>query len=573
MLGSGPYLIAWMHGTICSAPLKGGEALRGASLLSLFLIIVAVPSFCAVHPKATYDVSKNVLKVEMPSESFYTIFLDGVIAGRGFGRVASVVGIGGSTFFHLEKIEVECEEGNRFEIRKEDVEIKRFKYAPQSGTLYKLFIRSFFDSDGDGVGDLRGVVDKVGYLKTLADVVWLLPFNPVGSYHGYDPIDFYSVDPAYGTLEDLENLIEAFNDSGIAVVMDLVINHTSWEHPWFKDAVENLESSPYWSYYILSREKPSVARGRWYAVTNSKGEEVWYFALFDRTMPDLNFDSPSVRSEVRRIVDYWLTVGVNGFRIDAVKNFYGWEWSDAIIPSASYSRELYSYILEKDPNAIVVGEAYDGSTYVLSKFAPLPVFNFRFMFELTSNYLGRDDMLAQAVGWLARGAYISDFFHFPFLDNHDRNRLISVLISAFGENKFGATKQYLLLNAILLTMPGVPAIYYGNELAQRGVRFPNEPWDMGIREPMQWYAAGEGPGQTSWTSAHYRGLGVATSASAFDEAWDGVSVEEQEPSPLSVLSFFKDLVNLRREFPVLIFGDVEILSDVRTLYAYRIWWL
>ncbi|ODN29985.1 alpha-amylase family glycosyl hydrolase [Fervidobacterium thailandense] len=437
--------------------------------------------------------------------------------------------------------------------------------------MYKLFIRSFYDSNGDGIGDFKGVMEKVDYLKSLADVIWFLPFGKCTTYHGYDPVDFYDVNPEYGTLDDLEEMIKVLNENGIAVVMDLVINHTSWEHPWFKDAVERTTESPYWNYYIMSLERPENANNRWYSIKNSKGQEIWYFGLFDRTMPDLNFENPEVKKEVERIVDFWITVGVNGFRIDAVKNFFGWEWSDAIIPSAQYSGELYNYIQNKYPGTIVVGEAYDGNPYVLSKFAPLPVFNFKFMFEITNNYLGRDGMLTDSLSWLNSEAYVSPFYHFPFLDNHDRDRLISVLIGAFRGNELSATKHYLLLNALLLTMPGISAIYYGNEIGLRGLKFPEAPWDMGVREPMQWYADGEGPGQTSWTRQIYEKLGLGSVISAYDKRMDGISVEEQDKDPLSILNFFRSLVELRKSYEALRNGSVEIITDSRNLYAYKVY--
>lgn len=156
-----------------------------------------------------------------------------------------------------------------------NLSINEVKYP----VVYEIFIRSFYDSDGDGVGDINGVSQKVDYLRKLGiDAVWFMPFNEAVSYHGYDITDYYNVEKDYGTMEDLENMIQVLHENGIKVIMDLVINHTSDEHPWFKDAVENTTSSPYWDYYIMSLEDHS-GQDHWHWKINSKGQKVWYFGL------------------------------------------------------------------------------------------------------------------------------------------------------------------------------------------------------------------------------------------------------------------------------------------------------
>jgi glycosidase len=439
--------------------------------------------------------------------------------------------------------------------------------------MYTLFIRSYFDTDGDGVGDFSGVAEKVDYLKSLGvDTVWFLPFNKSKSYHGYDVEDYYDVEPDYGTLQDLDNMIKVLNENGIKVVMDLVVNHTSDTHPWFLDAVENTTNSPYWNYYIMSLDEPQN-KDHWHYEINSSGQKVWYFGLFDSSMPDLNYDNPKVMDEVKKIIDFWADMGVDGFRLDAAKHYYGFDWSDGIEQSASVAKEIEDYIKDKlGENAIVVSEVYDGDSNVLLKFAPMPVFNFSFMYNLRGNFEGRDNLISDSISWIDSSLYNLNVFHFPFIDSHDLDRFISELVdSKYQGDVISATKQYLLVNALLLSLTGMPTIYYGDEIGLRGWKWHSEPWDIPVREPMQWYKDQKGNGQTYWTKEFYGGITVGSAnedGAIYDDPDDGVSVEEQE-NGYSILNFFKEFINLRKEYPALAFGNTTIERDWKNLYVLK----
>ena len=485
--------------------------------------------------------------------------------------------LSGKDFWNIEKIVIKAivngKESEIAEIMKESINLTSLNIPLISSTMYTLFIRSFYDTNGDGVGDFNGVSQKVSYLKSLGiDTVWFLPFNKSKSYHGYDVEDYYEAESDYGTLEDLDNMIKVLNENGIKVVMDLVVNHTSDNHPWFLDAIENTTNSPYWNYYIMNLQQPSNTN-HWHYKINSKGQKVWYFGLFDSSMPDLNYDNPEVLNEVKKIIDFWITMGVDGFRLDAAKHYYGWDWNDGIDSSASVAKTIENYIRTKLGNdAIVVSEVYDGSPDVLTKFAPMPVFNFTFMYNIKQNYEGRDNLLHGSIDWTNPSSYYLNTYHFPFIDSHDLNRFISELVdSKYSGNVQSATKQYLLLNALLLSLNGMPTIYYGNEIGLRGWKWNSYPWDIPVREPMQWYATQNGSGQTYWTKSFYTGIAngnAQNDGAIYDDPNDGISVEEQE-SGYTILNFFREFINLRKTYPALSFGNETIERDWKNLYVLK----
>jgi len=198
----------------------------------------------------------------------------------------------------------------------------------RGATCYEIFVRSFFDSDGDGIGDLRGLTQKLDYINdgdasTNRDVgarcIWLMPVNEASSYHGYDATDYYRVEQDYGTNDDFKRLVAQAHRRGIAVLVDMVLNHVSSEHPWFREALGD-SAAPHRAWFRWATSRPAE-RGPW-------GQEVWhkspsrdeyYYGVFWHGMPDLDYRTPAVREEGKKIAAFWLTdMGVDGFRLDAV---------------------------------------------------------------------------------------------------------------------------------------------------------------------------------------------------------------------------------------------------------------
>src|SRR5690554_2047090 len=211
---------------------------------------------------------------------------------------------------------------------------------PQNDIYYSLFVRSFADSDGDGIGDLNGVRENLDYLVDLGiTAIWLLPINPSPTYHGYDVTDYKAINPDYGTMADFDNLVKEAEAKGIKIMLDLVINHTSDQHPWFMEAKKGV-NNPYRDYYLWTSETKA-------------------YETFVGGMVDLNLNNEKVVSEIKEIVDFYLEKGVLGFRLDAAQHFFDNPAETAVtIKNIIFLNDLNSYVKEKAPNSFIVGEVF-----------------------------------------------------------------------------------------------------------------------------------------------------------------------------------------------------------------------
>lgn len=412
------------------------------------------------------------------------------------------------------------------------------------GVYYEVFVRSFYDTNGDGIGDLNGVTAKLDYLKELGiGGIWLMPINASPSYHGYDTTDYYAVNPEYGTLDDLKKLLDEAHMRGIKVIMDLVVNHTSKEHPWFKEALAD-ENSPYRSWYSFAGAENQVK------ADGAVGGDPWhkygslkYLGVFWEGMPDLNFDEPKVREEMIKIGQYWLEQGLDGFRLDAAKHIYGDFASTASTPdiqaaNQKWWQEFRAGMNEVNPEAYLIGEVWDSLTVIAPYFDQ--ALNSAFHFDLADRLLSAADSeqdadLAFSLG-RAYGVYEKSsggtFVDAPFLSNHDQNRVMTVLNGNIDHAKMAA--------ALLLTLPGTPFLYYGEELGMKGAK-PDEY----IREPMLWYREPSGgEGQTTWEQSRHNAEAGA------------VSVEAQTADGQSMLSHYRTLIGWRNEVPALRDGGI-----------------
>ncbi|XEC94643.1 alpha-amylase family glycosyl hydrolase [Paenibacillus tarimensis] len=425
---------------------------------------------------------------------------------------------------------------------------RRLKEQGPSNVFYEVFVRAFADSDGDGIGDLNGLISKLDYLndgdpETASDLgvsgIWLMPVNPSPSYHGYDVTDYYAINPEYGTLEDFRRLTEEAHKRGIQVIIDLVINHTSAQHPWFIDAAAN-PSGDYRDWFIWKNgDAPN---------TSATGGQAWhlrggdaYLGVFWGGMPDLNFDNARVRDEMIRVGKFWLEQGVDGFRLDAAKHiFEDLEGDDKKPELAALNLDWWKAFREGlqsvKPDVYLVGEVWDDSA---SRVAPyFTVFDSAFNFaagqlmmsaaarETNSNLAFSLERMLGAYERLSGGKVVDA----PFLTNHDQNRVMSGLRGDVGAAKMAA--------AMLLTLPGRPFIYYGEEIGLQGVK-PDEE----LREPMKWVGEGaESPVQTSWRIPRHQA--------------DTPSVAEQDSDPDSLLNHYRKLIRWRSSLKVLVDGAI-----------------
>lgn len=363
--------------------------------------------------------------------------------------------------------------------------------------FYSVFLQSFYDSNGDGIGDINGLRQKLDYLKELGiGGLWLLPIHPSPTYHKYDVTDYFGIHPDYGTLDDFKLLVKEAHEKNIKILIDLVVNHTSDQINWFQNALEG--DKKYIDYYVWTDDTALIAKEKnhWHAPKNAtskslKGKK--YYGFFWHEMPDLNFDNPDVRNEIKEIGKYWLKdIGVDGFRLDAIRFIYP---EDEQEKNYEWWREFRAAMDEVNPNFYMVAEIW-GEDTVIAPFLKDGVhagFNFDVSFKIINSIKDGNDkgIIDKLID--ARKLYKeskADFYDAVFLTNHDQNRVLSEFNGNMDEAKVAA--------GILLTLPGSPFIYYGEEIGMLGMK-PDEY----IREPFVWDLPGKDKGQTSWEEAKY----------------------------------------------------------------------
>jgi alpha-amylase len=421
--------------------------------------------------------------------------------------------------------------------------------------FYEVFVRSFADADGDGIGDLAGLTDRLDYLNdgdpgTTDDLgvtgLWLMPVAEAASYHGYDVTDYTAIERDYGDRAAMRAFIEAAHERGIDVIVDLVINHTSRDHPWFGESTE--PGSPREDWYLWADERPPVAR--------SDGSRVWheadgrfYYGYFWEGMPDLNLANAEVTAELDAVARFWLDdMGVDGFRLDAAKHLIeDGDRLENVDGTFEWLAGFRERIHATHPEALVLGEVFDATT-VSSRYVREGSLDLTFDFGLASSTV--TSLNAREAGPLntalreAAESYPDDTLA-TFLTNHDQNRVASQLA--------GDPAGLRLAAALLLTGPGVPFIYYGEEIGMTGAK-PDER----IRTPMRWEPTPPGFGFTTakpWEAASVDPVGT--------------DVATQTVDPDSLLSTYRSLNRLRTSHPALLGGDLAPIEGTdRHLVAY-----
>jgi alpha-amylase len=403
---------------------------------------------------------------------------------------------------------------------------------------YEVFAGSYCDSDGDGTGDLNGIRSKLDYIQALGvDCLWLTPVTPSPSYHKYDVTDYKDIDPSFGTLADFDALAADCEARGIALLFDLAVNHTSAKHPWFTSAVESLkngdETNPYIGYYQFTRgvgDHPV------------EGTDWYYAGDFGADMPELNLDSEAVRGEIANIIAFWLAHGVGGFRLDAVTHYYD--------SQPESSRAFVAWFCDTvkgiDPDAFIVGEAWTDEAAILGLYQS--GIDALFNFPLSSTGALTNAMHSEAgqsfakrivSWWQSIEAVNPDAVAAPFLSNHDQGRIAGVLVNDLQREKQAA--------ALYLLSPGVPFIYYGEEIGMTGSGD-----DPNKRLPMLWSAT-----DSAGMCAPPEG------ASQVQRLKTGADAQESDPD--SLLSFYRQVLALRDRYPVFVHGTAAVAetSDSR----------
>ncbi|MCB1182176.1 DUF3459 domain-containing protein [bacterium] len=411
--------------------------------------------------------------------------------------------------------------------------------------FYEIFVRSFQDSDGDGVGDFAGLTARLDELNdgdpaTDTDLgitgIWLMPINTAASYHGYDAVDYRGVDPAYGTLADFEAFLAAAHARGIKVIMDFVMNHCSNQHPWFVQAAAG--DPDYVDWFRWSAFDPGET-GPWgQQVWHGTGWD-WYYGLFWSGMPDLNYDTPAVKAEMFDTATFWLdTVGVDGFRLDAVLYIDEDPGQLQSTPGTlQFWHDYNAHVKSVAPDMLSVGEAWTSTGAVVPYVSDDRL---DLCFEFDTAYA----MLDAANGSWAPGlaakvsqvvAAYPDLQFATFLTNHDQDRLRNAL--GFDEDRNRAAA------ALLLTLPGVPFLYYGEEIGMQGSGAHEN-----IRSPMQW---NEGP---------FAGFSSTTPWQALNADFPAHNVTNMRADPGSLWQWYRRLIALRHDAPALRRGSFAALA-------------
>ncbi|RKG69278.1 alpha-amylase [Corallococcus sp. CA054B] len=431
----------------------------------------------------------------------------------------------------------------------------------RGAVFYEVFVRSFQDSNGDGVGDLPGLISRLDYLNDGnpattddlgVDALWLMPVFASPSYHGYDVTDYERIQTAYGSLEDLQRLCDEAHRRGMRVILDFVINHTSAAHPWFVDSASSAQS-PKRDWYQWRASDPGWKQP-WdlYSQTSTwhRQDSGWYYGAFWGGMPDLNLQTPAVREEMKRLATLWLQRGVDGFRLDAARYLIetGGGAGQADTPEThAFWKEFSAHVRSVKPDAVLVGEnwsetpsvaKYYGSTATLPGGDELPLnFNFPMSTRLIEGIHAGNGGGVAAKLLEMKNNYPAGVADAPFLTNHDHVRLATQF--ANDGAKLG------LAAAVLLTLPGAPFLYYGEEV---GLGNGNANNDESKRTPMPWSAAAGG------------GFTTGSPWYAFSSGRETANVEAQQRNPGSLLSRYRSLIHARQGSEALRNGGLRLFT-------------
>ncbi len=481
----------------------------------------------------------------------------------------------------------------------------------KEGILYQIYPQSFKDSNGDGFGDLNGVIDKLDYLESLGiTIVWMNPFyeSPLID-NGYDVSDYRAVLPRFGQMQDFERMIKGMHKRGIKFVMDLVVNHSSEEHPWFKEAKKSRES-PFYDYYHWwpaengqppYRHSLFDPNGAWEYVDTVNA---YYLHTFTKHQPDLNWENPKLRKEIFDIMKFWANKGVDGYRLDAfqfVSKDITWpnfpeghekeyvKWYGMRPQLHGYLNEMYNEVLSKyDVFAVAEGTgnsfedahdlvdesrnelqmAYHFETINLSStLARYSLFDFKQAFT-------KWDQSFTEEGWLA-----------IFLANHDNARLVD----RFGNpSERFRTVSTQLLNTFLMSMRGTPYLYYGDELGMTNIDMPHikdyddieahgryqaalkANADMNeFMNTLNYNSRENGRTPMQWDSSDHAGFTFGTPWKKVNPNFMSINVALQEKDPKSVLNHFRKMTRVRKTNPVLVYGKYDLLlPNHEQVYAF-----
>jgi len=461
----------------------------------------------------------------------------------------------------------------------------------RDGIIYQIYPRSFADSNDDGIGDLPGMISKLDYLEELGvDAIWLSPIYPSPDVdYGYDVADYTAIDPKFGTMKDFEKLVKESKKRGIHIILDLVLNHTSDQHEWFIESKKSREN-PYHDWYIWKDPKPNGdPPNNWQAIFGGSAWEYdpdlgqYYYHMFYKEQPDVNWRNPKVRKAMLDVFRFWLKKGVNGFRLDVFNAYFkdpDFKDNPTKFGIRAFDRQEHIYdvsqpemyplleeireILDQYKDSYVVGETFLADTEQTATYCGENKLHAAFNFEFPGNRWHPKRFLDSALKWY--GALSENAWPNNFLSNHDMTRAASRY--CFGEDD----RRAKVALAMLLTLKGTPFIYYGEEIGLRDIKIRKfseikDPigktfWPFfkgrdGCRAPMQ------------WNSELNAGFSQTDPWLPVNKDYPRRNVKRHESNPGSLLNFFKQLVEIRKTQPALQRGDFTPLNnDPRDILAF-----
>jgi len=497
---------------------------------------------------------------------------------------------------------------------KSDIEKKWWKEE----VIYQIYPRSFKDSNGDGIGDLRGVISKLDYLKDLGvDIIWLCPiYQSPNDDNGYDISDYYSIHPEFGTMEDFDELLKGLHDRGMKLLMDIVLNHTSDEHEWFEKSRASKDNN-YRDYYFWKKGVDGGPPNNWKSFFGGsaweydESTEEYYLHLFTKKQPDLNWENPKVREDLYAIVKFWLDKGIDGFRMDVIpliSKRLGFEstelesFNDVVAQVYSNGPKVHQYINEmyekvlKHYDVMTVGEGPGITPDVGLNYVGHDRGELNMIFHLDHMFLGHgplgkfdpvdytwDDIKRIFSDWdkaMGDSGWIS-----VFLDNHDFPRLVS----RFGNDKEYRVESAKMLAVLIMTMRGTPCIYQGTEIGMSNVHFSTvddyrdvethnyhkEFIARGLSEEEflnRVHEHGRDNARTpiQWNDTEHAGFTNGKPWINVNPNYKDINADAVIGDDASIFNFYKTLLSLRKEEKTLVYGEwCEISQESKELYVYK----
>jgi maltose alpha-D-glucosyltransferase / alpha-amylase len=459
----------------------------------------------------------------------------------------------------------------------------------KSAIIYELHVRAFFDSTGDGKGDINGLISKLPYLQDLGvNCLWLLPMYPSPLRDdGYDIADFYSIHPDYGTIEDFQHLVDAAHARGIRVLTELVVNHTSDHHPWFQEARSSPES-PKRNWYVWSDTDQKYQGARIIFTDTERSNWTWdpvakqyYWHRFFSHQPDLNYDNPEVQEEMLNIMRFWLRMGVDGFRCDAVPYLFEREGTNCenLPETHAFLKRLRATIDREFPNRVLLAEANQWPSDVRVYFGDGDEFHMGFHFPVMPRIFMsvRREERTPIVEIMQQTPDIPETCQWAiFLRNHDELTLEMVT----DEDRDYMYREYAkdprmklnlgirrrlaplmdngrrrleLLHSLLFSLPGTPVMYYGDEIGMGDNIFLGD--RNGVRTPMQWTP----DRNAGFSRADYARLFAPVIADTV-YGYQALNVEAQEASTASLLHWVREIIRVRKQHPAFWMGKLRFVN-------------